>query len=159
MTRYKNREISNHGIESTALSDSRYLSWKAMRSRCLSPTATGYKNYGGRGITIDPMWEHFWTFAFDMGPRPSLKHTLDRINNEGNYEPSNCRWSTYLVQWHNSRPKKPRPPYMFFTYNGETLSMKKWAQRLGRSVAGVHHYLKKYGTDKWLEILHARRTK
>lgn len=82
-----------------------YHSWSGMCSRCLNPNATGYENYGGRGIRICDRWlgEHgFENFLADMGPRPENK-TLDRKNNDGNYEPSNCRWATASEQQSNQR--------------------------------------------------------
>ena len=84
-----------------------YKSWRAMKARCLNPNHQAYKNYGGRGITITSTWiNSFELFIKDMGIRPTLKHTLDRIDNDGNYEPSNCRWSTPDKQANNRRKRK-----------------------------------------------------
>jgi hypothetical protein len=84
-----------------------YRSWRAMKSRCLNSNHVAYKNYGGRGITIYNEWiNSFESFIKDMGKRPTIKHTLDRINNNGNYEPSNCRWSTPKQQAKNRRKKE-----------------------------------------------------
>jgi hypothetical protein len=58
-----------------------YKRWSNMLNRCRNPKFPGFENYGGRGISVDPMWDHFWTFVFDMGPKPSPKHSLDRIDN------------------------------------------------------------------------------
>jgi hypothetical protein len=74
-----------------------------MRSRCLNPNYDKYPFYGGRGITICERWNSFENFLADMGERPEGL-TLDRRNNDGNYEPSNCRWATALEQRHNRRP-------------------------------------------------------
>ena len=79
-----------------------WLSWRKMRDRCLNPNATGYKNYGGRGIKICKRWNDFANFLADMGARPDGK-SLDRINGNGNYEPSNCRWATAAEQSDNRR--------------------------------------------------------
>jgi hypothetical protein len=90
-----------------------YNSWRAMKSRCLNPNHLSYKNYGGRGITITSTWiNSFETFIKDMGIRPTLKHTLDRIDNDGNYEPSNCRWSTPDKQANNRRKRKEGVTYL-----------------------------------------------
>lgn len=76
--------------------------WKAMVSRCTSPTHHKWERYGGRGITICREWAtNYAAFARDMGPRPSPTHTVDRIDPDGNYEPDNCRWATVLEQRHN----------------------------------------------------------
>jgi hypothetical protein len=76
-----------------------YEIWRAMRMRCLSKKHRAYQRYGGRGIKICPRWiESFSNFLEDVGDRPTPKHTLDRINNDGNYEKSNCRWATRYEQ-------------------------------------------------------------
>lgn len=80
-----------------------YMSWRAMRSRCECPENVGFESYGGRGISICERWVgSFQAFLDDMGERPP-GHTLDRINPDGNYEPSNCRWATPAEQVWNRR--------------------------------------------------------
>lgn len=84
-------------------------SWNGMRRRCYVLTNPKYKDYGGRGITVCDRWlgpEGFANFLADMGLKPSNKHSIDRTNNDGNYEPSNCRWATAKEQVDNRRVKK-----------------------------------------------------
>jgi len=81
-----------------------YRSWMAMKRRCYYPKNIGYKYYGGRGIRVCIRWRlSFRAFLRDMGKRPSLMHTLDRIKNNENYKPSNCRWATKKQQAQNRR--------------------------------------------------------
>lgn len=83
-----------------------YKSYVAMKNRCNNPKATGYEYYGGRGIVVCDQWmESFQNFHKDIGDRPEGT-TLDRINTDGNYEPSNCKWSTYKEQANNRRIRK-----------------------------------------------------
>ena len=99
------REVSSvinlkHGREGTA----EYGIWNAMKMRCTNPRTKSYRNYGGRGISVCDRWmKSFDAFFADMGPRPSKHLTLERVDNEGNYEPSNCIWATRVQQRHNQR--------------------------------------------------------
>lgn len=76
-----------------------YECWRAMRRRC----AGTHPNYGGRGISVDVRWDSFKSFVEDMGPRPTWKHTIERVNTDGNYEPDNCVWATRGEQSRNRR--------------------------------------------------------
>jgi hypothetical protein len=98
------KEITGRRSRTHALSKSvEYQTWCGMKARC-QPEYIKYKDYGGRGISVCARWEDsFENFLADMGPRPSGKYSIDRINNDGNYEPGNCRWATDAQQRANKR--------------------------------------------------------
>lgn len=82
-----------------------YASWNAMKNRCLNKNSEKYKDYGGRGISVCERWLEFENFIKDMGEKPA-QTSLGRINNDGNYEPENCRWETIFQQARNTRYNK-----------------------------------------------------
>lgn len=105
---------------------SEYNTWVGMKQRCSNPQNPRYDGYGGRGIKVCSQWmESFDVFLKDMGPKPTPKHSIDRINNEGNYEPSNCRWATNQEQCNNKRTNT------LLTFNGRTLNIAQWTKELG----------------------------
>ena len=99
--------------------------WYNMKKRCLDPKGLQYPDYGGRGIAVCARWMDFAAFAADMGERPDPSFTLDRVNNDGNYEPGNCRWATIDEQMYNRRST------LRVVIDGEQLTTKDIAERTG----------------------------
>ncbi len=117
-----------HGHRPRGYATPTYHSWTAMKSRCFCLNAFGYERYGGRGITVCEKWMRFEGFLDDMGERPEGT-SLDRIDNNGNYEPDNCRWATAKQQQRNTQ-KNVR-----LTFNGKTRCLKEWAE-----IVGINHH-------------------
>jgi hypothetical protein len=88
-----------------------YRVWASIKERCYRPGCRAFRNYGGRGIIMCDEWKNdFLAFYNYVGEPPSIYHSIDRIDNDGNYEPGNVRWATAKQQANNQRPRPPRPP-------------------------------------------------
>jgi hypothetical protein len=103
-----------------------FMTWEGMRRRCRNPKLKNFKFYGGRGISVCDRWQTFENFLADMGRRPGPGHSLDRINNDGNYEPGNCRWATHKEQARNRRSNK------YTLLNGERFTLAEAAEKTGK---------------------------
>jgi hypothetical protein len=116
----RNRRNAKHNMEGT----STYNIWRKMRERCNNPKRKDYPRYGGRGIKVDENWSDFRNFLSDVGVRPEGMQ-LDRIDNDGNYEPGNVRWVTPRQNANNKRNN------VKIDYRGETKTIAEWARHLG----------------------------
>ena len=110
-----------HGYYGTKV----YKAWDSMKQRCNNQRSKNYGRYGGRGISICALWNKFENFLEDMGCPPTKNHSLDRIDNDGNYRKSNCRWSLPKQQCRN------RSDNHLVTHNGETLCVSSWGEKTG----------------------------
>lgn len=122
-------------------SDSReYDVWVSMLQRCNNHQNPSYHRYGARGIIVCEEWnESFEVFIRDMGRRPSPAHSIDRINNNGNYEPLNCRWATRREQARNMRSN------VILDYNGKSLCLSEWAEQVGIPLSIIDSRLRRGG--------------
>lgn len=115
------RNSATHGMDGTTT----YKAWASMKQRCLNPKHEFFNHYGGRGIQVCDSWlESFKNFFADMGECPEGL-TLDRIENDGNYEPANCRWATRFQQNSNRRNAT------LLTMDGETMCVSEWSRKTG----------------------------
>lgn len=115
-----------------------YHAWESMKRRCTNKNSKDYKNYGGRGITICDEWKDpkaFYDWAMTNGYKENL--TIDRIDNNGNYEPSNCRWVTNKVQANNKRNSR------LITYEGKTQTLAQWCEDLKIPYKKIHTRLRR----------------
>lgn len=124
-----------HGFRRRGSRTPEYACWESMIQRCTDPNFEAYHNYGGRGIKVCERWRYsFENFLADMGPRPEGK-TLDRIDDDGDYEPGNCRWATWIEQGNNRRTNK------VLEYRGIRKTIAEWARETGLSYETIRSRL------------------
>ena len=136
-------KMRTHGFAPSGKRPPEYSLWLNIKQRCTNPAVAHYQDYGGRGITVCDRWRSFENFYADMGPRPDTVpgsrkrslYSLDRIDNNGPYSPENCRWATQHQQTRNKRTNR------FVTYDGHTLTIKDWADRMGVDEGLIRHRL------------------
>lgn len=134
----KTHRVEQHGLCKTLT----YRSWSCMRARCTDPTHKQYKDYGGRGIKVCEEWYNsFTTFLRDMGERPDIEHSIERIDNDKGYFKDNCKWVHRKEQYNNKR--KP-PSKILLTINGKTESITYWSKLTGVSVPDIWRRKIKY---------------
>jgi len=127
-----------HGNSYRGKQTPEYIAWYNMKSRCYNVNDNRYENYGRRGIIVCERWKNsFQNFLNDMGARPSALHSLDRKDNDGIYELSNCRWATENIQ------AKNRSNNRWIEYNGEKMILQDWARKFNSTHANIITMLKK----------------
>lgn len=124
--------VKTHGLSKTP----EYHIWKAMKARCYNQQHKNFPDYGGRGVKVCDRWlSSAANFVADMGVRPSPSHSIDRIDCNGMYEPSNCRWATQKEQTRNTRRSS------LIEHGGRTMTVAEWADVLGVKESTLHHRL------------------
>ena len=137
-TPYYHTVCNTHYRERYGMEQAEYDIWRMMIKRCADPDDKHYHNYGGRGISVCRRWRASYRhFLADMGPRPSKGYSIERQDNDGNYEPGNCSWSTKREQDRNKRTNH------WLTFNGQTLIITDWARLVGVRANVISARLKK----------------
>ncbi len=127
-----------HGKASGGTISPELTAWYNMMGRCSDPADKAYKRYGGRGIRVCSRWLNVDNFLVDMGPRPSVRHSVDRIDPNGDYEPSNCRWATPKVQ-QNNRTNNRR-----ILWQGQEKTLSEWS-----FIRGIPTHTLAKRIDRW----------
>lgn len=123
---YRDEKVSERQATHRCSHTKVHNTWLRIKDRCYNKSNRFYKDYGGRGISVCIRWlKSFEDFLADVGEPPSMTHSIERIKNDGNYEPGNVKWATKIEQSNNRRSNR------MFTHNGETKSLAQWAQSLG----------------------------
>jgi hypothetical protein len=137
---YKVEQSGKQSITHGKSYSSEYGTWNSMKQRCLNVNDPAYKDYGGRGVTIYQEWiDSFKSFYAYVGNKPSQKHSIDRIDNNGNYEPGNVRWALPIIQANNRRKNH------YIEFNGQTKTISEWAKIVKLPYYVVIQRIAKYG--------------
>lgn len=128
-------KFQKHGMSRTSI----HGTWQNMRNRCSRKNDKNYKLYGGRGIKVCERWESFVNFYADMGDKPTPKHSIERIDGNGNYEPSNCKWATASEQARNRKTTRFVPWFDGF------ISLASACEILGLDYKDAHRNIKRHG--------------
>lgn len=151
----RNEKVRKRRLIHGKSSDPLHAVWCGMHSRCSNPNARAYSNYGGRGIRVCKRWSGpngFVNFLFDMGPRPSPRHMVDRYpNRDGDYEPGNCRWATARQNSQNMRTNRN------VTFRGETRCITEWARILGLGVSTLCYRLRAWDLESAMSVEKRKR--
>lgn len=138
-----NSEVASKNNKTHGMTKSpEYSAWQHMIARCERPSDSRYHCYGARGISVCERWRGrggFQNFIRDMGRRPGPKYSIDRVNNNGNYEPANCRWST-IVEQANNKSKN-----IIITYNDEEKTLGEWVRELGLGYKNIWERMNRFG--------------
>ena len=128
----RNKMNYSHGLSGTL----EYYAWQNMKRRCFNPNTKRYSDWGGRGITVCDRWLNFENFLADMGLKPTPKHSIDRIDNDGDYSAENCKWSTKAEQQNNQRTNR------LITIEGKTRTIAQWTKEMGFGEFVIYSRLK-----------------
>lgn len=144
------KTYTKHGHALAGKTTPEYVAWNNIINRCYNPKNNRYHRYGGRGIKVcDEWYNSFEAFLMDMGLRPSRKHSVDRIENDGDYTKNNCVWATIKTQCRNKSTNR------WIEGNGKKMILKDWARKLDCSCGSITKYLDVGLTMEWVIKKHA----
>lgn len=135
------KKMTTHGCAKRGNKSRIYKVWSGILARCQIASATGYENYGGRGIKVCNRWQGFENFLADMGAPEDCTLTIERKDNDGDYEPGNCRWATRAEQGANKRNNR------VIEHDGQSMTLTGWARHLGVSHSTLTEALSKRPVD------------
>ncbi len=141
---YLRTHARTHGESRTDSAE--YRCWVNIRKRCEKRYSTSFKDYGARGIRVCERWQSFENFLADMGRRPSPKHSIERHDSNGDYEPGNCRWATKHEQVRNTRRS------VLIEFRGRTLCLGDWAREIGVSSRTLRWRIENWGVERALSV-------